>query len=67
MVTLKAVLHYKEVHTNESWISSLSWRFVVGLHYFTLTNLICALYFLNEFGISINAIALFKNDRVDLC
>lgn len=67
MVTLKAVLHYEEMHTDECWICCLIRRLVVWLQNFTLANLIRALYFLNEGSIRVDAIALFEDDGVDLC
>lgn len=66
MVTLKAVLHYEEMHTDECWICCLIRRFVVWLQNFTLANLIRALYFLNERSIRVDAIALFEDDGIDL-
>jgi len=65
MITLEAVNHHEKVHTDETSIDR-SWVLLVSFSDFRFTYLVCALDFLNEDGISVDAVALFKDDGADL-
>jgi len=65
MITLEAMNHHEEVYAYETCLDR-SRVLVVGLSDFRLADLICALYFFNEDGIRVDAVALLKDNGADL-
>lgn len=66
MVTLEAVLHHEQVHTDESRLLVLARVVIILFHDFGLTDLIRAFDLLDESWVRVYAVTLFKNDRIDL-
>ena len=66
MVALEAVLHHEQMHADESRLCALGRVVIVLFHDFGLTDLIRAFYLLDEGWVRVYAVALFKNDRIDL-
>ena len=68
MVSLKAVLHDEEGYANECRDIRLIIRIIITklLHDFTFADLIRTLHFLDKCAVRIDAVALFKDDWVDL-
>ena len=55
------------MHADKGRLSVLVRAILIGLHNLGLTDLVRAFDLLHEGGVCILAVALLKDDRVDLC
>ena len=66
VVALEAMHHHKEMNPNKIR-SDLLWALVELLQYFLLTQLLCVLDHVYKLWISVDAVALFKDERAHFC
>ena len=55
------------MHADKGCLRVLGWVIFVLLHYLGLADFIRALHFFHERGVRVHAVALLKDDRIDLC